>query len=196
MRETLRLLRAKLERLSRKTFRDAYVRANVEQGIAHQIRILRQAKGWSQRKLAQRIRASGQSAVARLEDPSYGRFTLTTLLKLAAAFDVALLVKFVPYSKLLAETADLSPEALRAESFASECPKLSNWPAPEVSRQRSRWAAISGEPTMIFIDSSIDWSQTSGADLVAKIRSIGTPANVIISEKAGLTPTGESQWLQ
>jgi transcriptional regulator with XRE-family HTH domain len=109
----------------KKAFRDAFVRANVEHGIAHQVRTLRTDRDWSQRKLAGLIGVKGQSAVARLEDPSYGRYSMATLLKLAQAFDVALLVKFVPYSRLLKEVENLSPEALSAASFESELSKLS-----------------------------------------------------------------------
>jgi transcriptional regulator with XRE-family HTH domain len=42
-----------------------------------------------------------QNSVSRLENPEYGKPTLTTLKRLAAAFDVALVVRFVPFSKLV-----------------------------------------------------------------------------------------------
>lgn len=113
--------RNKIERLRDKEFRSAYVRATIEHGLAHQIRALRTSRGWSQSDLAKKIGAKNQSAISRLEDPSYGRHSLMTIEKLADAFDVALLVKFVPFSRLLDETEDLSPAALNAISFADEC---------------------------------------------------------------------------
>lgn len=125
MQKTYNLIASKLRRLAKKAFRQEYVRANIEHGIAHQIRLLRTAKKWSQRDLAVRLGAKGQSTIARLEDPSYGRYSLATLIKLSNVFDVALTVKFVSFGKLLAETNDLSPEALRAQSFREEFPKLS-----------------------------------------------------------------------
>jgi len=42
-----------------------------------------------------------QNAIHRLESPEYGKATLTTLKRLAAAFDVALIVRFVPFSQLI-----------------------------------------------------------------------------------------------
>ncbi|MFZ2162504.1 MAG: helix-turn-helix transcriptional regulator [Sideroxyarcus sp.] len=114
----------KLKRLKSKGFRDAYVKATIEQGIAYQIRALRTQRGLSQKELALKLGKTQQSAIARLEDPSYGKFSLSTLEELSAAFDVALLVKFVPYSRLLEETDDLSPAAISAESFEVEYPKI------------------------------------------------------------------------
>ncbi|KAF0240348.1 MAG: putative transcriptional regulator [bacterium] len=61
-----------------------------------------------------------QNTISRLEDPSYGKLTIKTLLELASSFDVALLIKFVPFSDFLNETQALSAEALSAKSFTEE----------------------------------------------------------------------------
>lgn len=131
----------KIERLRDKEFRSAYVRATIEHGLAHQIRALRTARGWSQADLAAKIGAKNQSAISRLEDPSYGRHSLMTIEKLADAFDVALLVKFAPFSRLLDETEDLSPAALNAISFAEECTAML---AKEVNASEIAEDVISG----------------------------------------------------
>lgn len=91
----------------------------MEQGIAWQIRANREGRGLSQRQLAERI-DTHQSAVSRLEDPEHGGHTLPTLLKLAQAFDCALLVKFVPYSHLVWESRHLGPADLYAASYTEE----------------------------------------------------------------------------
>lgn len=109
-----------LSKLNTKTKREAFVRAHIQNGLAHQIRLLRKERNWSQAQLAHKIGASNQSAVARLENPAYGRYSLSTILKLADAFDVAALVKFASFGKLLAETADLSPAALCVRSYDEE----------------------------------------------------------------------------
>lgn len=111
----------KIERLRNKEFREAYVRAMIEHGLAHQIRTLRTSRGWSQEQLAEKVGAKSQSVISRLEDPSYGRHTLQTLEKLGDAFDVALLVKFVSFNRLLTETEDLTPGALDVVGFNDEC---------------------------------------------------------------------------
>ena len=58
--------------------------------------------------------------IARLENPDYGKFSLSTLLKLASAFDVALLIRFVAFGELLERTRDLSPAGLNAASFRDD----------------------------------------------------------------------------
>jgi transcriptional regulator with XRE-family HTH domain len=109
------------ERLRDKAYRDAYIEAHVKIGIPHQIRALREQEGrkWTQGELAKRSKKS-RTVISRLEDPEYGRHTIRTLLELASAFDVALLVKFVSFSRLLKEFADVSPRALEVPSFTDE----------------------------------------------------------------------------
>lgn len=105
--------------LQNRRYRAATVKEAVRSVIALQIRQLRQKSGKSQVALASEASTS-QSAIARLEDPDYGRVSVTTLLKLATALDVALLVKFVPFSKFIKEYADLSPGALSVPTFDEE----------------------------------------------------------------------------
>jgi transcriptional regulator with XRE-family HTH domain len=61
---------------------------------------LRDREGWSQQELAEKI-GSTQNAIYRAENPNYGKQTLSTLKKIAAAFDVALVVRFIPFSELV-----------------------------------------------------------------------------------------------
>lgn len=91
--------------------------------MAWQIKVNRQVRGLSQGELAQ-ILGTRQSAVSRLEDPSYGAHSLETLISVAKAFDCALSVRFVPYSELAKQSADLSPEALVVEPFSVEAAEL------------------------------------------------------------------------
>lgn len=100
-------------------YRQAYMEASIEQGVAWQIKLNRERRGYSQKELARRI-ASTQSAISRAEDPTYGRYRLETLVKVANAFDCALQIKFVPYSQLAKESDDLSPNALYAKSYSEE----------------------------------------------------------------------------
>ncbi|MGH6899454.1 MAG: helix-turn-helix domain-containing protein [Geminicoccaceae bacterium] len=107
------------EELSSKEFRDAFVAEHLKTGVAYQIRALREKRGWSQAELGRRA-GKPQSAISRLEDPDYGRLSLKTLLELAAAFDVALLVQFAAFSELLKRFSNLSPEALAVPDFAHD----------------------------------------------------------------------------
>lgn len=107
-------------KLQTPAYRHAVVRANLYQGIAHQIRSNRERHGLTQSQLGRKLGAS-QTIVSRLEDPAYGRFTLATLTKVAEAFDTALLVKFVGFPKFLYETADKSPGGLYSPTFTESC---------------------------------------------------------------------------
>ena len=105
--------------LANRGFRRAFLEENIKTGIAFQVRALREKNKWSQPKLGERA-GKTQSVISRIEDPNYGNFTIRTLLDLARAFDVALLVKFVSYSQLITELKDLSPKALAVSSYEEE----------------------------------------------------------------------------
>jgi len=116
-----RLLR-KFNKLRDKKYRDAYVRDHIRIGLPYQIRALREQEDrqWTQETLA--IKAGKhQNVISRIEDPDYGKLSLQTLMDLASAFDVALIVKFVPYSRFLREFDDVSPKSLEAKGFETEC---------------------------------------------------------------------------
>lgn len=100
-------------------YRHAVVEANIEQGIAWQIRANREGRGLSQRGLAALLNTD-QSAISRWEDPMRGGHNLETLLKLARAFDCALQVRFIPFSELSASLGNVSPHALYASTYPEE----------------------------------------------------------------------------
>jgi hypothetical protein len=72
-----------------------------------------------------------QNAISRLENPYYGKATLTTLKRVAGAHDVGLLVEFVPFSRLIDRVSGtphldpgLSPSTMNVQSFEEELPEL------------------------------------------------------------------------
>jgi transcriptional regulator with XRE-family HTH domain len=99
-----------------KHMRDAYVEETTRTRTAVQIKSIRNDRGWSQAELGQRV-GKPQSNVHRLEDVEVARYTLTTLLELASAYDCGLVVDFVPYEEFLRRTEDLSPENFRVPQF-------------------------------------------------------------------------------
>lgn len=107
------------EKLRRKGYRHAYLREHVKRGIAYQIRALRDQRGWKQGEFSKRL-GKPQSVVSRLEDPSYGQMTVQTLLEVADVYDVALQVRFIPYSSFLRATRDLTTTSMQVPSFAVE----------------------------------------------------------------------------
>jgi transcriptional regulator with XRE-family HTH domain len=106
-----------LKALGEDGFRTAYLNDQVRTNIAFQIRALRDQRGWTQSKLAEKA-GKPANAISRLEDPDYGKLTLTTLLEIAEAFDLALLVQFTEHDEWLNRMADVSPAALQKRSFS------------------------------------------------------------------------------
>ena len=97
--------------IQNKELRHEYMVASVEQDIAWQIRINREKRGLTQRQLAEMI-GSRQSAIARAEDPEYGKHSVATLIKIAKVFECGLLLKLVSYDKFFEETKDVSEDGL------------------------------------------------------------------------------------
>lgn len=107
--------------LKEKAFREAYVESHINDAIAYQIRAMRKARGWNQKQLGERIPGKmAQEAIARLENPNYGRYSLDTLKRLAAAFDVALIVRFARFSELVNWSTYISPEALNVPAYEND----------------------------------------------------------------------------
>ncbi len=101
--------------------RDAYVQAEVITALAHQIRSIRTQRNWTQADLAKKM-GTTQAAVSRLEDPSYGRMSVNTLLDLSRVFDTGLRVQFVSLVTMLHETFKPRAELREVPSFEEEAP--------------------------------------------------------------------------
>lgn len=100
-------------------YREAYMEAAIEQGVAWQIRINRKFRNMSQTDLAHAI-GTKQSAISRFEDPEYGAHSLETLKQIANAFDCALSVKFISYGDLARQSERLSETDQYAVPFSLE----------------------------------------------------------------------------
>ncbi|MDO9211687.1 MAG: helix-turn-helix transcriptional regulator [Deltaproteobacteria bacterium] len=118
-----------IELLKNKEYRDAFVSEHIDTGLPFQIKALREEREWSQEKLGNKA-GMHQERISALEDPNYAKFTLKTLKRLASAFDIALMVVFVPFSKLLDWESNLSPESLRAASFEKD-----NFSKPTIAKE-------------------------------------------------------------
>jgi transcriptional regulator with XRE-family HTH domain len=108
-----------LSSLKDKEYRKELAIEHVNSTLAMQIRNLREKKGWKQSELATRS-GKNQGNISHWEDPDYGRYSLTTLKDMAMAFDVALLVKFIPFSELVEDMVNLSETRLLPPSFVDE----------------------------------------------------------------------------
>lgn len=61
---------------------------------------MRNKLGWSQDQLADAAKLT-QGAISRAQNPNYGNLTFNTVLRIAAGLDVAVIIEFVSFSKLL-----------------------------------------------------------------------------------------------
>ena len=100
---------------SRKQFIDEHITV----GVALQIRSIREQQKLTQVKLAQSLNVK-QPLLSQWENPNYGNYSLSTLRELAKAFDVGLLVRFVPFSTLVDWTLNLPKYIIAPPSFSEE----------------------------------------------------------------------------
>ena len=105
--------------LKNKKFRHSYAQEIVGKNIAHQIRKLREDKGWTQKKWEQET-GRKQSVISRVESPSYGKLTLRTLFDIAEDYDVAVQIRFVSFSDFFRQNHDLGWQALTATRYEND----------------------------------------------------------------------------
>jgi transcriptional regulator with XRE-family HTH domain len=79
--------------------REGFIRAKLNHLIPSQIKALRLRRDWTQNRLAEESDMK-QARISAMEKPGEVNFSLETLIRLAAAYRVALQVRFVPFSKL------------------------------------------------------------------------------------------------
>ncbi len=108
-----------LEQLAEKDFRDEFVADQVRSRIAMLIRTLREQRGMLQSELGAKM-GKPQSVVSRLEDPDYGKVSLQTLLEIAAAFDLPLIVDIPEWEEWLGKMGRMTKSDLRRTSFDLE----------------------------------------------------------------------------
>jgi transcriptional regulator with XRE-family HTH domain len=110
-----------LSELDNPEYRRGFVEAHAKDTIAFQIRQLRKALGWEQRDLARVLgNPKLQPMVSRYENPDYGKYSVTTLLELAAAFDVALIVRFAPFSELAEWDFNANPQKMTPPRYSKD----------------------------------------------------------------------------
>lgn len=109
-------------------FRHGYVESFLSTRLALQIRSNRKARGWTQKRLADEA-GLHQSQIPELEDIDNETWTINKLLKIAAAFDLVLVVKLESFGNALPEFASVAPEELVRPSFPDD-PGLSRTPSP------------------------------------------------------------------
>jgi len=91
--------------------------------IATQLRVLREQRGQTQTKLAE-LAGMEQPRISVMEDIDYNSWSISTLKKLARAFDVSLKVSFESFDTLIADTGNFSEGSLMRDTRAEALRKL------------------------------------------------------------------------
>jgi transcriptional regulator with XRE-family HTH domain len=117
--------------------RQRFVESQISNSIATQIRSLRNKSEWSQPVLAEKLDTS-QNQIYRLENPRLSRPKMKTLKDVAAAFDVGLIVRFVPFGEMIdylsgtpRTESGISTAKKRPRNFAEELPSLESSLIPQ-----------------------------------------------------------------
>lgn len=108
-----------IERFANPVRRLNFVRQRTAAHIAMQLRAMREDRGWSQSDVSAKS-GIAQPVLSRCEKIGYGKYTVTTLLRLAEVFDVALDVSFVSYGELWKRERKLANEPLVPKGFSAE----------------------------------------------------------------------------
>jgi len=135
-------------RLRNKTFRRKFFRSSAQEEVAQQIRELRLKKNMRQVDLAKACKMK-QSAVSRLEQANYSRWTFTTLQRVAESLDARVRVILQPADEVIAEyeRQDAQEEEL-ARNFKRhfrEVPLAAQANGQAVIAQRAVSVVASGE---------------------------------------------------
>jgi transcriptional regulator with XRE-family HTH domain len=100
-------------------YRHGLVNAQIEIDLPLQIRALRKQLIGTQPELAT-LTGMKQPRISAMEKPGKAHFTLETLRRLAEAFDVALIVRFAPFSELARWSEEFDPEAFFVPDFDND----------------------------------------------------------------------------
>ena len=95
------------------------VESQIRIGVPFQLRAMREKRGWTQETLAEKL-GTTQNTVSRLENPRTSKPTITTLLRVASAFDVGLLVRFVPFGFYGDVIEAMNPTHIEIPSYEEE----------------------------------------------------------------------------
>jgi len=145
-----------------------YADSFLDSAIALQIKALRLQRKWSQKELAERA-GMKQSRISAMERADYSRWSLSTLRRLAYAFDLALEVHFESFGTFLDNTLSLTQERQERCSFSDDPVFMEDSTLQPLSTTTSR---VFTAPTVDFSD----WLEAHGRRVAAVPAPAGPPS--------------------
>jgi transcriptional regulator with XRE-family HTH domain len=100
-------------------YRHAYADESLNTMIATQIKVLREQRHMTQAVLAEKT-GMKQPRLSVLEDASYNSWSISTLRRLARAFDLTLRVSFESFTSFILDFESLGRETLERTSFNND----------------------------------------------------------------------------
>ena len=113
-----------IERFRVPAYRHSYAASFLDSYIATQIKVLRERRDLTQAQLAE-LAGMRQSQISRLEHVDHAAWKVSTLQKLARAFDLMLVVRFESFGRLVQDADQFGRAALERSSF-DEDPSFSD----------------------------------------------------------------------
>jgi transcriptional regulator with XRE-family HTH domain len=107
------------EKLQKKTYRDPFVASQIVIALPFQIRALREQRGWTQAQLAEKA-GMLQPRISAMERPGGSKFNLETVLRIAAALDVAFVGRFASFGELAEWAEHFSPDTFTVPTFEDD----------------------------------------------------------------------------
>jgi transcriptional regulator with XRE-family HTH domain len=117
--------------LRQEEFSEGYAESFLDAYIATQIKVLREQNELTQSQLAERLETT-QTAISRIESVNYSGWNISTLKRLARAFNVRLKVSFETYGSLIRDVKEFNRDSLR-RTPRSKDPEL--WPHERIQEQ-------------------------------------------------------------
>lgn len=121
-----------MHELRDKEYRESFVASEISIGLPFQIRSLRKSRDLTQPELAE-MAGMSQPRISEIETPGARNLSLDTLLRIAAAFDVALQVRFVSFGKLVGDSGSIDLNNFHVPAFAEEIEQLEKIPVRKPS---------------------------------------------------------------
>ena len=123
-------------------YRHAFAEAHLNSMIAMQIKVLREQRNLSQMALGE-FSDMAQPRISVLEDVNYSAWSISTLKRLARAFDLRLRVSFEDFGSLESELGVQGPASFERVSFPED-PKFYR---PKIKESQGYAVNSAGEPS-------------------------------------------------